>query len=45
MNPSLSAELRAELGSTDRVNLRCAFVRWHRLRVLKEQLDRSPTRW
>ncbi|TQM08956.1 DUF3427 domain-containing protein [Pseudonocardia kunmingensis] len=37
--PSLSAELRAELGSADRVDLLCAFVRWHGLRVLEEQLD------
>jgi hypothetical protein len=43
--PSLCAELEGVLGSTDRVNLRCAFVRWHGLRVLKEELDRSPTRW
>jgi HKD family nuclease len=37
--PSLSAELRAELGSADRVDLLCAFVRWHGLRVLEAQLD------
>ncbi|MFD1531953.1 DUF3427 domain-containing protein [Pseudonocardia aurantiaca] len=37
--PSLSAELRAELASADRVDLLCAFVRWHGLRVLEEQLD------
>ncbi len=37
--PSLGAELRAELGSADRVDLLCAFVRWHGIRVLEEQLD------
>ncbi|MDX6223884.1 MAG: hypothetical protein QOE64_260, partial [Frankiales bacterium] len=37
--PSLSAELRAELGSADRVDLLCAFIRWHGIRVLEEQLD------
>jgi superfamily II DNA or RNA helicase len=36
--PSLSAELRAELGSADRVDLLCAFIRWHGLRVLEEPL-------
>jgi superfamily II DNA or RNA helicase/HKD family nuclease len=42
--PSLSAELRAELGSADRVDLLCAFVRWHGLRVLEEQLDQLHRR-
>lgn len=37
--PSLAAELRAELGSADRVDLLCAFVRWHGIRVLEQQLD------
>jgi superfamily II DNA or RNA helicase len=36
--PSLSTELRAELASADRVDLLCAFIRWHGLRVLEEQL-------
>ncbi|WP_199430766.1 DUF3427 domain-containing protein [Qaidamihabitans albus] len=36
--PSLSAELRAELASADRVDLLCAFIRWHGLRVLEEAL-------
>jgi HKD family nuclease len=36
--PSLSAELRAELGSADQVDLLCAFIRWHGLRVLEEPL-------
>lgn len=37
--PSLGAELRAELGSADQVDLLCAFVRWHGIRVLEQQLD------
>ncbi|MFC4005104.1 DUF3427 domain-containing protein [Prauserella oleivorans] len=36
--PSLSAELRAELASADRVDLLCAFIRWHGLRVLESAL-------
>ncbi|NDL60400.1 hypothetical protein [Phytoactinopolyspora mesophila] len=32
--PALSAELRAELASADRVDLLCAFIRWHGLGVL-----------
>jgi superfamily II DNA or RNA helicase len=36
--PSLSAELRAELMSADRVDLLCAFIRWHGLRVLEDPL-------
>lgn len=37
--PSLGAELRAELSSADQVDLLCAFVRWHGIRVLEQQLD------
>jgi superfamily II DNA or RNA helicase/HKD family nuclease len=36
--PSLGAELRAEMASADRVDLLCAFIRWHGLRVLEEPL-------
>lgn len=36
--PSLSAELRAELASADRVDLLCAFIRWHGLRLLEDAL-------
>src|SRR6185312_1873548 len=36
--PSLGAELRAELATADRVDLLCAFVKWHGLRVLEAQL-------
>ncbi len=33
------AELRAELATADRVDLLCAFVKWHGLRLLEDQLD------
>src|SRR5204863_6656021 len=36
--PTLGAELRAELSSVDRVDLLCAFIKWHGLRVLEEPL-------
>lgn len=36
--PSLSTELRAELVNADRVDLLCAFIRWHGLRVLEAPL-------
>ena len=37
--PTLAAELRAELASADHVDLLCAFVKWHGLRVLEDQLN------
>ncbi|MHA6793612.1 DUF3427 domain-containing protein [Pseudonocardia bannensis] len=37
--PNLGAELRAELASADRVDLLCAFIRWHGIRVLADELD------
>lgn len=36
--PNLAAELRAELASADHVDLLCAFVKWHGLRVLEKEL-------
>lgn len=36
--PTLGAELRSELASADRVDLLCAFIRWHGLRVIEQQL-------
>ncbi|WP_304106602.1 DUF3427 domain-containing protein [Mycolicibacterium bacteremicum] len=36
--PTLAAELRAELASADRVDLLCAFVKWHGLRLLEREL-------
>lgn len=35
---SLGHELRAELATADRVDLLCAFVKWHGLRVIEDQL-------
>ncbi|ROQ68718.1 superfamily II DNA or RNA helicase [Streptomyces sp. 840.1] len=37
-DPSLGFELRAELATADRVDLLCAFVKWHGLRVLEQSL-------
>ena len=36
--PSLAAELRAELASADRIDLLCAFVKFHGLRLLEREL-------
>lgn len=38
--PQLGHELRAEIDTSDKVDLLCAFVKWHGLRVLEEQLGR-----
>lgn len=35
--PSLGAELRAELATADEVDLLCAFVKWHGLRLLETE--------
>ncbi|MEA2493338.1 MAG: hypothetical protein QOJ29_1249, partial [Thermoleophilaceae bacterium] len=37
--PSLASELRAELDSADSVDLLCAFVMWHGLRLLEKPLQ------
>lgn len=37
--PTLAAELRAELSSVDQVDLLCAFVKWQGLRLLEDELD------
>lgn len=42
--PSLGAELRAEIDTSDEVDLVCAFVKWHGLRLLEEQLRRGKLR-
>lgn len=34
--PQLAAELRAEIDSSDQVDLLCAFVKWHGLRLLEQ---------
>ena len=38
--PNLAAELRAEMASADSVDLLCAFVRWHGVRLLEADLRR-----
>lgn len=42
--PSLGSELRAELDSADEVDLLCAFVKWHGVRVLEPELRRLRER-
>lgn len=37
--PTLAAELRAEMGSADEVDLLCAFVKWQGLRLIEDQLN------
>ena len=42
--PSLGAELRAEIDTADEVDLLCAFVKWHGLRLLEPELQRLKHR-
>lgn len=42
--PSLGAEIRAEVASADRIDLLCAFVKWHGLRFLDEALTEARQR-
>lgn len=42
--PTLAAELRAELASANRVDLLCAFVKWQGLRLLEEELSELRVR-
>lgn len=42
--PSLGAELKAEIGTSDEVDLLCAFVKWHGLRLLEAELERLKRR-
>jgi hypothetical protein len=39
--PSLAAELKAEIESADRIDLLCAFVMWRGLRLLEDPLARA----
>ncbi|MGW2861588.1 DUF3427 domain-containing protein [Streptomyces sp. NPDC001205] len=43
-DPNLGFELRAELATADRVDLLCAFVKWHGLRVLEQSLKAAHAR-
>ena len=42
--PSLGAELRTEFESADEVDLLCAFVKWHGLRLLEPELAAARDR-
>jgi superfamily II DNA or RNA helicase/HKD family nuclease len=42
--PGLGAELRAEIDTSDEVDLLCAFVKWHGLRLLETELHRLQDR-
>ena len=37
--PRIGTEVQRELASADRVDLLCAFVKWHGLRVLESSID------
>ena len=37
--PRIGVEVQRELASADRVDLLCAFIKWHGLRVLEEQIN------
>ncbi|WP_197287767.1 DUF3427 domain-containing protein [Streptomyces apocyni] len=43
-DPSLGAELRAELATANRIDLLCAFVKWYGIRVLEESLRAAKER-
>ncbi|MFE7116532.1 DUF3427 domain-containing protein [Streptomyces sp. NPDC057654] len=43
-DPNLGFELRAELATADRVDLLCAFVKWHGLRILEDSLKAARSR-
>ncbi|MET9967379.1 DUF3427 domain-containing protein [Streptomyces sp. NPDC006356] len=43
-DPSLGFELRAELATADRVDLLCAFVKWHGLRIIEQSLRAAHDR-
>ncbi len=42
--PTLAAELRAELASADQVDLLCAFVKWQGVRLLEDELSELKQR-
>jgi superfamily II DNA or RNA helicase/HKD family nuclease len=42
--PSLGAELRAEIASANEIDLLCAFVKWHGLRILEDDLTSARDR-
>lgn len=42
--PALANELRAELDSADQIDLLCAFVKWHGVRLIEAQLTAARDR-
>ncbi|WP_420488622.1 DUF3427 domain-containing protein [Microbacterium atlanticum] len=42
--PNLNAELKAEIDTADQVDLLCAFVKWHGVRLLEAELARLRRR-
>jgi superfamily II DNA or RNA helicase/HKD family nuclease len=42
--PNLGAEVRAEIDTSNEVDLLCAFVKWHGLRLLEQELRRLRDR-
>jgi superfamily II DNA or RNA helicase/HKD family nuclease len=43
-DPNLGAELRAELATADQIDLLCAFVKWHGIRVREDSLRAARER-
>ncbi|GHF66968.1 DUF3427 domain-containing protein [Streptomyces griseosporeus] len=43
-DPNLGAELRAEIATADHIDLLCAFVKWHGIRVLEDALRAARKR-
>lgn len=37
--PRIGSEVQRELASADRVDLLCAFIKWHGVRILEDQID------
>lgn len=42
--PNLNSELKAEIDTADQVDLLCAFVKWHGVRLLEKELGRLQRR-
>ncbi|MER7620334.1 DUF3427 domain-containing protein [Streptomyces sp. NPDC126503] len=43
-DPSLGYELRSEIATADRIDLLCAFVKWHGLRIIEQSLASARER-
>ena len=42
LDPTLVSQLRKELVSTNRVDILCSFIKWSGIRILADDLLRSP---